>query len=1217
MFREFFRFELFYWLRGWMIYIFLLVMTVLFAFASGSSFVQVGGPLGNAHKNSPFTVALWYASASVLTCFMAAAIYDSSASRETSSKMGDILFSKPLRKWGFLGGRFTGATLIAVLPCLGITLGILLGRLFNLSDDERWGPFRLWDHVLPFLVFAIPNTLLFGAVVFAIATVTRNTLYSFLGVLLLLIGFGISDSFARSLEYETLACMIDPFGASAYGVATKYWTLEERNTLSVPLTGLLIANRALWLAISAMIFVLAGWCFSFETRAKGRRKAKRELVSKESEDPWQVASMKPGAGLPTRTPEPSWASQFISTVWSDTANILGSPTFLVILCFAILNTSAGLFLGGNEIFGNTSFPVTYKMVDRITGSLVIFPIAIITYFCGVLVWRDRDSRIHEIVGATPTPNSVFAVSRLVTMVLCVLSILLLGIAIGVFYQWTQGYTRFQLNVYFEEIVLIQGTRFLFLIVAGLLAHTLAPNKYVGYALFVLFLVLNAFLWQGLRWESLLWRFGAMPSHVYSDMFGVAPYVKGMWWFAAYWGAVSLVLVWLTSILMHRGVAMDLKSRLANGLKGQTALSRGFVAAAALAALSLGGWLFYNTQVLNTMIGSAELERRQVEYEKKYQTIASIAQPKITAIRYEIDIFPETRNMEMRAKQTIVNKASAPIDTLYVNTTRSFLTEIDIPTATLTNDDSRLNVRTYQLSPPLEPQQSLEMTHTMKTQTRGIENQVSLEQIVQNGTFFNNGIAPSFGFDMDRRVITPQRRKALGLPAIESIPPLTRECSDACQFQYISQDSDWVDVETIISTSSDQIAVAPGSLIKRWDENGRAYFHYKLDHPSLNFYSFISAKYAVERGKVGDVDTEVYYHPEHSWNVPKMSSAIADTLEYCTKNFGPYRHKQARIIEFPRIDDFAQAFPGTMPYSESMGFIAKLEKPDDIDMVTYIVAHEMAHQWWAHQVIGARMEGATLLSETMAQYTALMIMRRKYGDDMMHKFLRYEMDNYLRSRGTEQIKERPLMNVDLGQGYIHYRKGSVALFYLAEMIGEDRINAALKEVVEKYAYQGPPYPNAYVLVDRLKAQTPPELHYLIQDLFEDITLFGNRTLEAKATRQADNKYLVQIKVQCQKYKADAKGSESEVPMDDWIEVGAFAKPEKGNRYGKLLYRKRLQLTSGEHDLEFVVDELPYQAGVDPRNLLIDRVTDDNLKTVTVSAQAAASSPKSGTAESEKQ
>jgi aminopeptidase N len=250
------------------------------------------------------------------------------------------------------------------------------------------------------------------------------------------------------------------------------------------------------------------------------------------------------------------------------------------------------------------------------------------------------------------------------------------------------------------------------------------------------------------------------------------------------------------------------------------------------------------------------------------------------------------------------------------------------------------------------------------------------------------------------------------------------------------------------------------------------------------------------------------------------------------------------------------------------------------------------------VIGARMQGSTLLSETLADYTALMVMRRRYGDDMMGKFLRYELDLYLRARGNEELKERPLMNVELTQGYIHYQKGSLVLFYLTEMIGEKRINAALKEIIEKYAYQGPPYPNAYVLVDRLREQTPPELQYLIKDLFEDITLFGNRTLEASALKLEDGKYRVRLKVNCEKFKADENGRETSVAMNDWLEIGAFAQPEKSKHYGKLLHRERVQLSSGEHELEFIVDERPYQAGIDPRNLLIDRMPDDNLKKVTV-------------------
>jgi hypothetical protein len=139
------------------------------------------------------------------------------------------------------------------------------------------------------------------------------------------------------------------------------------------------------------------------------------------------------------------------------------------------------------------------------------------------------------------------------------------------------------------------------------------------------------------------------------------------------------------------------------------------------------------------------------------------------------------------------------------------------------------------------------------------------------------------------------------------------------------------------------------------------------------------------------------------------------------------------------------------------------------------------------------------------------------------------------------------------------------------------------------------------VDRLREQTPEELQYLITDLFEEITLFDNKTLEAVAKEQADGKYLVKIKVECVKKKADEKGKETDASMDDYLEIGAYAKPESGKRYGKLLHKQRVQLTGGKHELEFLVDELPHQAGVDPRHLLIDLVPADNLKRVTIQSR----------------
>jgi len=223
---------------------------------------------------------------------------------------------------------------------------------------------------------------------------------------------------------------------------------------------------------------------------------------------------------------------------------------------------------------------------------------------------------------------------------------------------------------------------------------------------------------------------------------------------------------------------------------------------------------------------------------------------------------------------------------------------------------------------------------------------------------------------------------------------------------------------------------------------------------------------------------------------------------------------------------------------------------------------------------------------------------------MRKFLKYEMDIYLSARGRERLKERPLLTVEAEQGYIHYRKGSVVLYYLKEMIGEEKVNAALRHMIQRYAYAQPPYPTSWDLMDAFREQIPPEYQYLVKDLFEDITLFSNRTLDATARKRPDGKFDVTINVESHKYKADPKGNETEVPVDDWIDIGAFAKPEKDRKYGKTLYRQRVHVTQSKGAYTFVTDEKPDKAGIDPFLLLVDRVPDDNTKSVILAGGSSA-------------
>ncbi len=229
MLAHFFSFEVRYWLRSWMLWIFFLIIALLIFGATSTDQIQVGGALENTYRNAPFVVENYYSITSLLTLLMTVAFVNSAASRDFSSNTSQLLFATPLKKFDYLTGRYLGSALIAVIPMLGVSLGVLVGKWMPWVDPERWGPVNWQAHLYGILIFAIPNTILIAAVIFTIAVLTRSTVTSFLGGLVLLTGYGVGQALITDVRHETWAALLDPFGARTFTLATKYLTVAEKN----------------------------------------------------------------------------------------------------------------------------------------------------------------------------------------------------------------------------------------------------------------------------------------------------------------------------------------------------------------------------------------------------------------------------------------------------------------------------------------------------------------------------------------------------------------------------------------------------------------------------------------------------------------------------------------------------------------------------------------------------------------------------------------------------------------------------------------------------------------------------------------------------------------------------------------------------------------------------------------------------------------------------
>jgi hypothetical protein len=596
-------------------------------------------------------------------------------------------------------------------------------------------------------------------------------------------------------------------------------------------------------------------------------------------------------------------------------------------------------------------------------------------------------------------------------------------------------------------------------------------------------------------------------------------------------------------------------------------------------------------------------QRLADYETQYRQHKDLPQPKITDVKVDIDLYPRDRRFEARGHYVIANRTDKPISDLHVLLpTDARLVKVDFAPHDVVSEDRVHRYAIYRLKEPLAPGAMMDFDFTVHFQGVGFRNTAGNTHVVGNGTFINAAsVFPHFGYDEDRQMQGRNDRRKYGLPKLPRVARI--DDAPARQFNLMGRDADWVSFETIMSTEPDQIALAPGYLEKEWtedtpDRGRRRYFHYKMDKPILDFFSFQSARYAVKRDAWNGVAIEIYYNPDHAFNVGRMIEASKKSLAHYSAVYSPFQFRQLRIVEFPGYASFAQSFANTIPYSESVGFIADLRNADDIDYVYFFIAHEIAHQWWAHQVIGAKVQGVTMLDESFAEYSALMVMETVYGPEKMQKLLKYELDEYLSGRSSEVVEENPLALVE-GQTYIHYQKGSVVMYALKDYLGEELVDQTLARFLRDKAFQQPPYTTTAEFLDHLRRGAGPQWNGLISDLFEKITIFDNRVIDATAKKGAGGKYDVRIKVHANKVYADGVGKETPATVDLPIDIAVFGRAPDGKEdRGKVLYLEKRRVDDGDSTITVTVDEEPFEAGIDPYNKLIDRVSDDNRKRVTL-------------------
>lgn len=1165
--------------------------------------VSMGG--ANLLKNGVYTTTLVMLVFSIFALFLAATFMSQTATRNHSSNMAGLLYCKPIPAGRYQIGRFLGAFAVVVTLFFAVPLGLFVGTLMPWVDPARLGPINPATYLTTFTMVSVPTLFGFSCLFYVLALRFRSVMAVNLAALVLLIGYEIGNDLLNAPNQRVLAALLDPFGVTAFMEVTRYWTIFDKNNQSLPLGGLLLWNRLIWIGLGLTVTLLFGRLHQ-PLRLHPAKKAKPRRRREQNEAPPRAAT------ITTRVQPGRNGLKLATRLAFEVRQVLGASSFLLLIPLAVTLLLAMLYSPAN-VYEIRRWPLTMVMADTIRYTLQTFALVIMTYYSAEIVWRERQAGIGDIIDSMPVPNAVFWVSKLVAAWLVLLVVLAVGMLVTLLHQVTAGQPQLDLPQYLTTLSLFAALPWMLLTVAAFLLQVLSPNKYAGMFAFVALLGC-AFGLKLTGFANNLLLFSTSPGVTTSDLNGYGWALTTHLWYMLYWGALATAMAFVGYALWQRGPRKSLRTRLRGVAANLGGGGRLVTAVACLVFVAGGAFIYTNTRVFNDHMTPGRIEAEQIAYEKAFAKYAAAPVPAIVKVDATVEIFPEQRRIVAGAALQLVNRADQPIDRFLVAKPRyTTAFAVEIAGGNLSEAAGPGDTYWFEFNEPMQPGETRAGRFQVEREPRGFREGDEDNTIVGNGTFISNlDLFPSFGYQIDNQITDAVTRQRHALPP----PHRAHQLHDQRfhQQSFLGPGIGFIDFETKVATAADQIAVAPGYLQNEWREGERRWFHYKMDAPMLNFYAFTSARLAVTRDSHQGVNIEVYHHPDHAMNVARMVQSTKDTLDYMTAHFGPYQHRQLRIIEFPRYRNYAQSFANTVPFSE-LGFLGDMRDPLKVDMAYNTTAHEVAHQWWGHQLVGADVQGSAVLSETLAQYSELMVMKENLGLISVRRALKVELDEYLRGRTREVYEEQPLRLTE-NQNYIHYNKGSLVMMALHGLLGEARLNGAIKNLLEEHRFAKPPYPTSLDLQKHLNQVADTREQAVIADLFERIVLYDLKLTAATVTRRADGRYDVRLQVAAARFEADGQGREQEIDLDETVEIALFnGDPDGMTDDDGMLYLARHRIVSGENTLALVVDEKPSHAAIDPLLRFIDRDYDDNLLTVKDEAAAEDGAPAGGTSQAE--
>ena len=1218
MFLQIFLFEIKYRLRRPAFYIYFLF---LFIFAM-ISFAQGTVPLRDSQLiNSPGVLMLFSAAVSIFLMLVSSSIMGVPLYRDIEHNTKEYYLSYPITKAGYFWGRYLGSFFFVLLTGAGIYLGVYagskLGPVLGWQAAARYGPNHLYFYLYPFLTVVVPTLFFTSSLFFGLVAIFRNVKVIYSSGLFLFLGYILANFALHEIHNTRVIWLSDPFAFNGLRMEIGDLSPARLNADVIPLRGLFLGNRILWSSVGAVVLLLTYWRFSFERffmgmsgqgRVRGKKRGLAGGVQGENTLGTGGAGMRDREGrkLHIQLEGSYYRKTLYSLTRIEILNIIRDNYFWLILTGGLIFLGFAFWLGPGH-YGISDYPRTVFFMDVFNNDFILFIFFIIVFYTGETVHREKLTRYAFINDALPPPNWVLNSARLLSLCCLAVFLAIMPMLLGLGVQLLKGYTYFNLPLYFSTLLGATLPRLIEMVLFCYTIHIVANNKFAGHgiAITIWVLMLIATTFSYFNYNLLLYSYA--PYSFGSDTDGHGHMLRPMVAFHAYWSVGGALLVVLGSLLYVRGVSSSFREKTALARQRFRGITRAGAFLLLAVFLGIGGYIYYNVSYLNEYLTPAEKDKRAVASEIQLKKYAGMPLPKVTRIRSYVDLYPEEQKAVTRAYISIMNKGNRPIDSLlldgdnltdYTFTYNGTLLAYRCPLyfekgkfSLFRSGPEASDYRVYVLPAPLLPGDKAWVEVNSVVENKGFRNDLYATNMLRHLVVFNGGL-PGMGYDDDEELQNNDKRKKYGLPVkIES--ETAADDSAGMRSPDNEYPGDLVSLDITVSTSGDQQAIAPGFLEKEWREGDRHYFHYVQDHQRIYApFPIISSPYTVMRDTVQpepgrSVGLEIYYHSTNGLNCPRYMAALKDGIRYYSRAYGPYPFRQMRVLEESHYGPNAASFAGGTLFNERFGWNADLRSPEKQDYCYYEMCRALAQQWWGGQVMPNQTTGAKLISDGVPTYGAILLMGKKYGEEAQKWALQKAIWSYDWFRRVNYRKENDLLHANNGQ--LGDDKTVLVLWGLRGLIGEDSVNAALREFNKQWAYRdGGVYAGSNDLYAALLRHVPDSFRYFMEDSWEKVTIYDNKIVGAKAVPTGrPDEYKVDLTVEVNKIYIDS--SRKEHPADvvnDYIDIGVFATGDA------VLYRKRCRLTAGKHTFSIIVRGKPVKAAIDPDQLLIDRQGNDN-------------------------